>query len=71
MNDEKQPAMERDGGRAFQVKGRAVAKTLRQENPGVFEKQEKASVVEMSWGEGGRVQGWGQDPSLVRPCGPR
>lgn len=31
MNDEKQPAMERAGGRAFQVKGRAVAKTLRQE----------------------------------------
>lgn len=31
MNDEKEPAMERAGGRAFQVEGRVGAKTLRQE----------------------------------------
>lgn len=37
----------------------------------MFEKQEKASVMEMSWGEGGRVQGRGEDPGLVRPCGPQ
>ena len=30
MNDKKQLAMERAGGRAFQVEGRACAKILRQ-----------------------------------------
>lgn len=59
MNDKTKPAMERAGGRAFQVEGRADAKTLRRLKACVFEKQ-KGQVVGVGGGGGYRKGSGGQ-----------